>query len=155
MKLIANSNILFTLIISGKRGRIHRILRKYDKHLFMPEEALYEYRKYLKLLRDKAKELESRTLLAFTLVNIIPIEIYYEKIEEALNIAKQFDEKDVPFIAFALKLNLPKWTEDRKMLKFAFKPGKYIAFDTRAIEDLLKGKETRGVLEYLKKRLKL
>ena len=106
MKLIANSNILFSLIISGKRGRIHRILRKHDVHLFMPEEALYEYRKYLRLLKDKAKELENRTLLAFTLVNIIPIEIYYEKIEEALDIAKQFDEKDALFIALGNQITL-------------------------------------------------
>ncbi len=128
MKFIADSNILFSLIISGKGGRIHRILRKHDVHLFMPEEALYKYRKYLKFLRDKAKELESRVFLAFTLANIIPIEIYYEKIEEALNIAKQFDEKDAPFIVLALKLNLPIWTEDRKILKISFKTGKYIAF---------------------------
>ena len=90
----------------------------------------------------------------FPLADIIPLEIYYDSLQEALDIAKHFDEKDAPFIALALKLNLPIWTEDREMLKFSFKTGKYIAFEAKAIEDLLKGKETRDVLVYLKKRLK-
>jgi len=40
MKFIADSNILFLLIISGKVGRIYGILRRYDVQLFTPEEAL-------------------------------------------------------------------------------------------------------------------
>jgi len=54
----------------------------------------------------------------FPLADIIPLEIYYDSLQEALDIAKHFDEKDAPFIALALKLNLPIWTEDRKNIKF-------------------------------------
>jgi predicted nucleic acid-binding protein len=34
------------------------------------------------------------------------------------------DVKDTPFIALALKLNIPIWAEDKKMIEFGLKTGK-------------------------------
>jgi len=67
-------------------------------------------------LKKYSKEFELKSFLAFSLIHVIPSEIYEDKISEAYNMAKQFDEKDTPFIALALKLNIPIWTNDSKIL---------------------------------------
>ena len=155
MSLIVDSNIIFSLIISGRKGRVYRIIERYDPTLLAPEELVLEFKEYTSLLREKSGEFEKRTLLAFTLISIIPLEVYKDKIPEALNIARKFDEKDTPFIALALKLGIPVWTEDRDMLKHAFLSGRYIALDTKAVEEILKGEKLEDVLERLRERMGL
>ncbi len=51
---------------------------------------------------------------------------------------EEFDIDDWPFIALALKLNIPIWTNDKSMIIYGSKSGKYLALDTQAVEDLLK-----------------
>ena len=87
-------------------------------------------------MKKYSKEFELKSFLAFSLIHIIPFEIYEDKIPEAYNIAKHFDEKDTPFIALALKLNIPIWTNDKKIIKCGLKTGKYLALDLEALEDL-------------------
>ena len=38
MRLVVNSNILFSLIISGRKGRVYGILERYNPILLAPEE---------------------------------------------------------------------------------------------------------------------
>lgn len=77
---------------------------------------------------------------------------YFDRWEEAYELAKQFDEKDTPFIALAMKLSIPIWTNDKQMIIHGLKTRKYIALDTQAVEELIKGKQLEEVLENLKKR---
>jgi len=91
----------------------------------------------------------------FSLVQVIPLEFYSDKIQEAYKIAAKFDEKDTPFIALALKLNLPIWTGDKKMLSASIRDGKFTAIDSTALEALLNGSSLEEVIEEMKNRLKL
>jgi len=83
---------------------------------------------------------------------VIPKELYINNLSEAIEIARQFDEKDAPFIALALKLNVPIWTGDKKLIEFGLKTGKYLALDTQAVEKLLKGESLNDIKEELKNR---
>jgi len=56
----------------------------------------------IKKFEETREEFELKSFLAFSLIHVIPPEIYENKIPEAHNIVKQFDEKDSPFIALAL-----------------------------------------------------
>ncbi len=38
---------------------------------------------------------------------------YEDKLRDAYAVAREFVPKDTPFIALALKLNVPIWTEDK------------------------------------------
>ena len=49
--LIIDSNVLFTIIIAGKRSRAYRVIEKYELNLFMPEEALIEFHKHVEKLK--------------------------------------------------------------------------------------------------------
>ena len=157
--LVADSNILFRFLL--KSSRIRELLYSGKILVYVPDWAVYEIEKYLERLRAKlARKGFSPTLLEylkvelFGIVIIVPKRFFHEKIPEALSIASGFDEKDTPFIALALKLRIPLWTEDRDMLKHAFLSGRYIALDTKAVEEILKGEKLEDVLERLRERLR-
>ncbi len=71
---------------------------------------------------------------------------------KAYEIAKDFDPKDTPFIALALKLNVPIWTNDKDMIVHGLKSGKYLALDIQAVEDLIEGRSLKEVREDLERR---
>jgi len=152
--LVLDSNILFTIVIAGSRSRAYHIIERYEPSLFMPEEALTEFHRHAKKLRRYAiREFETKVMLAFMLVHIVPKELYEDKLREAYAIAKEFDPKDTPFIALALKLSVPIWTEDKDVIKYGIRTQKYIALDTIAVEKLLSGKSLEDVLRDLASRL--
>jgi len=93
-------------------------------------------------------------MLAFMLVRIVPRELYEDKLREAYAIAKEFDPKDTPFIALALKLNVPIWTEDKDIIRYGIRTRRRIALDTIAVERLLSGEGVEDILRDLASRLK-
>ena len=155
LALIIDSNVLFSIIVAGKRSRAYRIIAKYlDLELFSPEEVLLEFHAHTKKLKRSARrEFWNKVLLAFSLVRIAPREMYEDKLKEAYSIASNFDPKDTPFIALSLKLEIPIWTEDRALLKYSFISEQYIALDTNSVESLLKGEPLNRVREKLQKSL--
>ncbi len=70
----------------------------------------------------------------------------------AKDIAANFDPKDYPFIALALELNAPIWTNDKDMIVYGLKSNTYIAVDTSALEALLKGESIDEIKKQLVKR---
>jgi len=153
MRLIVDSNIVFSIIVSGKKSKAFRLLTRYDFELFIPEEILFEFRKHAQKLKKNREEFEHRTLLAFSLLHLIPKEFYKDKIREAYEIAKCFDKSDTPFIALAMKLKIPLWTGDKDMIEYSFKSGLYTALDTKAIEELLEGRTLNQVIANLRNRI--
>ncbi len=153
--LIVDSNIVFSIIVAGRRARAYRIIVNYqDLELYSPEEVLTEFREHTKKLEKSARtEFWDKVLLAFSLIRIVPREIYEDVLHEAYLIASQFDPKDTPFIALSLKLDLPIWTEDKGLLQTSFTSGKYIALDTEALESLLEGKPFRFIRQKLHEKL--
>jgi predicted nucleic acid-binding protein len=139
MRFVVDSNVVFTIIIAGDKSKAFSIIRDYDLTLYFLEDGLLEFKKHKDKLKKYSKEFELRSFLALSLIHVIPSEIYEDKIPEAYSIAKQFDEKDTPFIALALKLNIPIWTNDKRMIEYGLKTDKFLALDSQALEDLLKG----------------
>ncbi len=90
--------------------------------------------------------------IVFPNIVLVSEEKFSDKIRSAYNIAKTFDEKDTPFIALSLKLGIPIWTNDRDIIVNSLKTGKYIALDTKAVIDLIKGVKIKEVLEDLRRR---
>jgi len=75
--------------------------------------------------------------------------------DEAREIAEEFDYNDYPFIALALKLDAPIWTNDKEIIKHGLKTGKYLALDTQEVEELLRGKNLDEIKDDLKRRFSL
>ena len=53
------------------------------------------------------------SLLGYIIV--VDEDIYMDRVLEAYEICKSFDEKDTPFIALALKLGAPIWSNDKDL----------------------------------------
>ena len=115
MKIVVDTNILFSFF---KRGSVLReLILSSDIILYSPEFALRELEKYKRDIIDKLKlsdegyaglrvELSSH-------VRFIAQESYSECFEEAGIISP--DPKDVDFLALAMRLKLPLWSNDSKL----------------------------------------
>jgi predicted nucleic acid-binding protein len=153
--LVVDSNIIFSIVVAGKRAKAYRVIAEHQNiELYSPEEVLLEFRTHLKKLRESARvEFWNKALLAFSLIRVVPREVYEDKLREAYSIARLFDPKDTPFIALSLKLEAPLWTEDKALLCASFKSHLYVALDTEAVEDLLQSKSLELVRKKLYKKL--
>ncbi len=91
------------------------------------------------------------------LVEVVPKSEYEDTIQRAFEICKQFDRKDTPFVALALKLSSPLWTSDGDIIRYGLRCEEYLAVDTEALEMIQQGKsldEVRMRLErkYIKRK---
>ncbi len=123
IKLVVDSNVFFSSLIKGKKSEVLRkiIFLSSKIKLIAPEELLFELHKHFE--KFTSEEVEEVLYILFTQINIIPRGFYKNKISEAYSVAKQFDEKDTPFVALALKLKAPIWTGDKKMIIYGLKRG--------------------------------
>jgi predicted nucleic acid-binding protein len=93
VRLVVDSNIIFSLIIKGKSSVYLDIFSNDDLEMYAPENILYEFKKYEKELKNRSEEFEETVFIVFSLVRIIPQEFYLDKMEKAQNICRRFDEK--------------------------------------------------------------
>ena len=115
-------------------------------------EEIRSYKnEFLKKISNQAFDfILSKVASKLNFVSFLPEDEEYLK--TARSVAKDFDFDDYPFIALAMKLGIPIWTNDKQMIIYGLKTRKYIALDTKAIEKLIKGKSFENVLKDLKKR---
>ena len=156
--LVVDSNILFSYFMLSRK--IRNLVLNSKVTLYTPDWAIHELNKYFdskiaKRVEEKGisgEEIELIVLDVMQRLIVVPKALYTDKWDEAMKIAEQFDVKDTPFIALALKLNIPIWTGDKKMIESGLKTGNYMALDTKAVEDLIDGKSLEDVLNDLKRR---
>jgi len=133
--LLVDSNILFSYFMLSQK--IRNLMLSSKVTLYTPDWAIHE----LNIVLDIMQKLI-----------VVPKALYIGKWDEAIKIAEQFDVKDTPFIASSLNLNIPIWTNDKGMIKYGLISEKYLALDTEALENLLKGKSLEEIKEDLRKK---
>jgi predicted nucleic acid-binding protein len=117
MEIVADSNIVFSALISGKSIYldIFRIVKVY-----VPDFIFLEIEKYEKRIVQKTKLKDTfrefvRDL--FTEVTVIPkLAISSESFAIAYDLCRDIDEKDTPFLALSIELNMSLWTNDKILL---------------------------------------
>ncbi len=114
MEIVIDTNKIISAIL--KSGKIRKLLLRFK--FYVPKALIEELEKHKKEICKKARITSDVFDFIFgeivlPRVLLIPDEKYKEKIDDALNIVKNFDEDDTPFIALALKLNMPIWTNDK------------------------------------------
>ena len=119
MNLIIDTNIFISALI--KEGLVGGLIVHSPFNLFIPEQELIEIKRYEKLISEKSGKSigEIRDLIRKLLryVSIIRNEflLYYNN--QAESIMEKIDNDDVIFIAAALALNCPIWSEDKHFQK--------------------------------------
>ena len=117
MELVVDTNILYTYFWEKSLAR--RFLMKMDLELFSPEFALEEINSnesdILKKTGLSKKEFDdARSNLAIA-VEFIPLEEYKQFLKPALKFSP--DPNDIDFLALAMKLKLPLWSNDSLLKK--------------------------------------
>lgn len=113
MDLVIDSNILFAALI--KESTTSEILFKHT--LYAPEFIFEEFRKYKEYLKGKTKRTGEEFGDLFDLFERNVILIPKEEIELSISEAEKIslDEKDVLYLALALKLKCGIWSNDKKL----------------------------------------
>jgi predicted nucleic acid-binding protein len=114
---IIDANIIFSALISGKEA----YFKLFSLHQFyLPDYALQELEKYRQVILKKRKTdnetFKSKLLGLFSLITIVPdLVISTENFEQALALCSEIDEKDTPYVALSIELDMTLVTRDVKL----------------------------------------
>lgn len=116
MRLVVDTNVLFSVF--WKRSILPRVMSSQDLELYSPEFALEEIKKYSAEIRRKTKlsraEFNSKREELPILVDFVPLKDYRGFFKELKGIP---DKNDIDFLALALKLKCPLWSNDKQLRK--------------------------------------
>jgi len=113
MRLVCNANVLFAAILKNSATR--RILTNPRIELHAPDLLTSEYNRFRELLqtRTAATEAESKSI-ADGLLHIITVhKPSLANLREAIQFSPDID--DAPYLALCLDLNLPLWSNDKRL----------------------------------------
>ncbi len=134
-KIVIDSNIIFSALV-GKNSRTRGRILKSDDRFYSPNFLISEIFKHKEriLRKSKANEDETYELLVKILnkVNFINEEnIKTENFIRAYQLCKDIDEKDTPFVALSLELELKLWTRDEVLKSGLVKKGFHNFFNEK------------------------
>jgi predicted nucleic acid-binding protein len=119
MNLVIDTNIFISGLI--KEGLTRFLILNSPFNLFIPEQELIEIKNHEELISQKSGKSigEIRDLIRFLLkyVTILRNDLLLENTNKAEVIMSKIDKDDVIFIAAALCLNCPIWSEDKHFKK--------------------------------------
>src|SRR3989344_111159 len=114
MQLVVDTNIVVSALL--RKGDTRRVLLSNSFEFFSPESMKLEVLKHKKEFMEKGSmgEEEFFVVLGLELENIsvLPVEEYSPFKKKALGLCPEGHEDDWPFIAVALKLGCPLWSQD-------------------------------------------
>ena len=135
MDLVIDPNILFAALI--KNSVTLELLFREDLHLYAPEFIFEEFTKYKEEIKRKTEKTDD----AFEWV----LKIFQRRItifpqEEILQFTKEArafspDINDLSYLALAIKLNIPLWSNDRPLKE---KQNKVKVYSTSDLLKILK-----------------
>lgn len=153
MKLIIDAKKIASCLL--KDGKVRKILFSPTFELYTVHYAFEEIEEHEDEFLNKVSKPAFELILAKAKLKIKAIRFSADDvkfIQPAKQIAAKFDDDDYPFLALALKLDVAIWTNDREIIKYGLKTGKYLALDTEALEALLKEKGMEKVKDDLRKK---
>ena len=116
-RVVIDTNILISALIKDDSVTA-RIIKSGIFEIYYPEDGMFELEKYRDYIIKKRKKALQRKSFDYALgfllesVNVVPSLLYEDKIREAYEVMRDIDEKNTPFLALALKLQCPIWSND-------------------------------------------
>ena len=143
IRLVVDTNILISALLKDD-SITARLLRSNACSYYYPWDGLTEinyYRDYIISKRNKhiqASSFEHALQFVLGSISVVPSEMYSYRMKEAFSIIKDRDPKDTPFLALALQLGSPLWSNDKHFQDLP----EVIAYSTGALIEHLR---SRGV----------
>jgi predicted nucleic acid-binding protein len=124
MKIVLDSNILFSALISGKELYID-IFKTLQ--IYVPDVLLNEISKYEERILTKTRIKNDFTFFVrelFSEITVIPkFAISHDNYKKAFSLCHDIDPKDTPYLALSIELDIPLWTNDKKLIDGLFAKG--------------------------------
>ena len=117
MLLVADANILFSFFDAKSKAR--KLLLLKDVELFSPRFLLKELVEHKEEIEEKFGLSEGQFSLELKLietnVKLVPLKEFEDFVEKVKALSSDTD--DLQYLALALKLNLPLWSNDKELKK--------------------------------------
>ena len=155
IKIIIDTNKIISTAL--KNGVIRRVFLFENISMYSIDYSLEEIKENISIICKRfSVSLFNKLLKELILpkINIISINEITEYSKEAKHIANNFDIDDWPFIALALKLKLPIWTNDKYMIRYGIESCKYLAIDTEILLKALRREISLNNWKIVKEELK-
>ena len=116
-RVVIDTNILISALIKDDSVTA-RIIKSGIFEIYYPEDGMFDLEKYRDYIIKKRKKALQRKSFDYALgfllesIIVIPSSLYEDKIREAYEVMRDIDEKNTPFLALALKLQCPIWSND-------------------------------------------
>ncbi len=116
--LVADSNILISALLKDHSINARLIKSGYFT-VYFPEYGMKEvdsYQAYIKVKREKSSQsisFEYAKRFLIKAVQIVPLDLYLPRMRDAFEIMKEIDEKEAPFLALAMQMGCPIWSNDK------------------------------------------
>ncbi len=153
LRVVVDTNKVIASLL--RDGKVRRLLFHPGLEVLLPKYVLEEINEHRKYLEKKVSPKAIDFILSkiSKKVKIIGAsELGRETLHKARRVAGNFDIDDYPFIAVAIEYNAIIWTNDKELVKYALTSNEYLAVDTPALEELLKGKGLAKVLQTMKEK---
>lgn len=119
MKLVIDTNILFSALIAG--GKTRKIIITDNQNLHAPEYTFTELKNHQNEIKNKTKldkpDLQLLLNIILEQINITPKPEFKNPLPQAEKIIGEIDPDDVPFLALALHLDADIWSDDKHFQK--------------------------------------
>lgn len=145
MIIIVDTNIVFSAIISAEGTISDLLLNSSDTfNFFAPTIILEELdnhnEKIKKISGLNQSDLNFLKRILLRKIDLIDLETISEQTwKRAIELTKDVDEFDAPFIALSLELNVPLWTGDKKLKNGLENKGIDGLLDTQTIKQIRDG----------------
>lgn len=119
--LVIDTNLIFSALIS-KSSNIRDILLGGQYELFAPNYIITEIFKHKEKILKYCKLSEDDFYIYLNgiieQIRFTPLDfISLESRQQAYDLCKDIDVKDIPFVALSIELDVPLWTGDKKLIK--------------------------------------
>lgn len=146
MKIVVDTNVVFSSLLNPN-GILSEILLNSSEifEFCAPKFLLDELEKHRHKLLDisgiSEKDLDFLQISLYKKIEFIDLEFIQNLTwERALELTKNVDEFDAPFVALALELDSNLWTSDKKLINGLTKKGVDWIFTTDKIKEVRNAK---------------
>jgi len=158
LRLVLDTNKAISSLV--RDGLVRRLILHPAVELYAPEFLIKEIAKHEEEILRKVPGELFRIMMGELKGKLISVEAgeLLALRGEAERIAREFDIDDWPFVASALRLGIPIWTNDRALIEHSLRSSIYLAVDTVALLKALRGEldleDWRAVKEDIRTRIR-
>ena len=138
VRVVIDTNVLIGALVKDNSYKA-RILRNRQFLFFFPDYGLIEIEKFRNYICSKrgmplgCPSYDYALKFLLESVTIVPQQLYKDQVSRAYSEMAAIDPKDTPFLALALHLESPLWSDDTHLKRQALVP----CYSTNEILDLL------------------